>query len=136
MKKVLLALSLLVLLAGCKKAVEKAKQDALVQVMIDGQWKITNFKLNNVTITDDFEGYSFKYYETLTVDAIKNGVVERTGTWDGDIATHTTWANFPNSPEPISLINGTWIVNHSDWTYVVASFNDGVNTKLMRLDKL
>lgn len=123
------------MLGGCKKAIEKIQENMLVDAMTDGQWKITSFILNGSNITADFNGYSFKYFESRTVDAIRNGAVEKTGTWDGDISTQTTWANFPNVTEPLSHINGSWHIENSSWTYVVATQTIGTTTKTMRLDK-
>ncbi len=121
---------------GCKKAIEKIKQDAVVQAMTDGQWKITSFTRDGVDITTDFSTYKFKYYSNKTVDAINNGAVEKTGTWDGDASTMTTSANFTNATEPLSLINGNWHIDDNSWTFVVASQVTGTGTKTMRLVKI
>ena len=90
-------LGILILLAGCKKAIQKKEEDLVVKAMTDGQWAITSFKQNGNNITADFASYKFKYYSNKTVDAINNGTVEKTGNWDGDAASMTTWANFANA---------------------------------------
>lgn len=137
MKKTTAALLLLIVLStGCKKAIENKKEDLLIQAMTDGQWAITNFVYNGNTITADFSNYKFQYYSDKTVDAIKNGTVDNTGTWDGDISSRTTWANFNNVSNPLNLINGSWHIDDNSWTFVIASQNTGGQTKLMRLDKL
>src|ERR1700733_11043038 len=82
------------LFTACKKAVEQAQEDLVLQAMTDGQWAITNFKDNGTNISADFSAYRFKYYSNKTVDAINNGTVEATGTWDGNATTMTTSANF------------------------------------------
>lgn len=135
MKKAITALLVIALLAGCKKVIEKKKEDALIEAMTDGQWAITSFVHNGNTITQNFSSYTFQYYDDKTVDAIKNGSVDKTGTWDGDISTMTTWANFDNVTAPLSLINGSWHIDNSTWTHVVASQTNGSETKTMRLDK-
>lgn len=122
-------------LTGCKKFIEKQKEDALVKAMTDGQWAITSFVHNGNTITSDFDGYKFQYYSDKTVDAIKNGTVEKKGSWDGDINTMTTWASFTSVPAPLSHINGSWHIDDSGWSYVVATQTTGSDTKVMRLDK-
>lgn len=121
---------------GCKKTVDKIKENAVISAMTDGQWIITNFKKDGAVITSDFDGYKFQYYSNRTVDAIKNGIVEKTGTWDGDATTMTITANFSNSVPPLSLLNGAWHVDNNSWTYVVASQNTTTETKSLRLDKL
>ena len=138
MRKITFYIPLLFFLTtvGCKKTVDKIKENAVISAMTDGQWIITNFKKDGVVITSDFTGYKFQYYSNRTVDAIKNGVVEKTGTWDGDATTMTITANFSNSVPPLSLLNGAWHVDNNSWTYVVASQNTTTETKSLRLEKL
>ena len=123
-------------LSGCKKTIEKVQENAIISAMTGGQWGITRFVQNGTDITTDFTGYKFQYYSNRTVDAIKNGTVEKTGTWDGDAATMTTWANFTNATAPLSLINGSWHIDNNSWTFVIATQTVGNTTKTMRLDKL
>lgn len=104
--------------------------------MTDGQWAITSFTLNGTNITSDFTGYKFQYHSNKTVDAIKNGSVEKTGTWDGNASTMTTSANFPSAANPLLHINGNWNITNNSWTYVVATQTVGTDVKNMRLDKL
>ena len=136
MKKLLPAICLLLLFSSCKKAIEKAKEDAIIKAMTDGQWKVTNFVQNGTDITTNFSTYKFQYYSNKTVDAINNGAVEKTGNWDGDASSMTTWASFTNATTPLSLINGSWHIDNSSWTYVVATQATAGETKTMRLDKL
>jgi len=112
------------------------KENAVISAMTDGQWVITSFVKNGTVITSDFSGYKFQYYKNKTVDAIKNGTVEKTGTWDGDAGTMTISANFLNTVLPLSLVNGSWHIDNNSWTYVVASQNSGTETRNMRLEKL
>ena len=133
--KFALFIVLTVLFSGCKKAVENVQQDLVIQAMTDGQWGVTSFTQNGNNITADFTSYKFKYYSNKTVDAIKNGTVEKTGNWDGDAASMTTWANFSSPPYPLTLINGSWHIDRSSWTYVEATQIAGTETKTMRLDK-
>ena len=135
MKPIIVSLLFVLLFSGCKKAIEEKQKDLIIQAMVNGQWQITNFVHNGQTITDDFNGYKFQYYSNKTVDAIKIGLVEKTGTWDGDAETMTTSANF-DAGAPLSLINGSWHIDNSSWTFVVATQTVGSETKTMRLDKL
>lgn len=135
MKTLLPFALLLVLCTGCKKAIEKLQEDAIIRAMTDGQWKVTSFTVNGTDITTSFSTYKFQYYSNKTVDAINNGTVERTGTWDGNASTMTTSANFSGSGAPLNLINGDWHIDNNSWTFVVASQN-GSEVKTMRLDKL
>ncbi len=136
MKKVIIALTLAFILTGCKKSIEKIKENAVISAMTDGQWVITNFVRDGNVITSDFTSYKFQYYSNKTVDAIYNGVVEKTGTWDGDASTMMITANFPNAGSTLTLINGSWHIDDNSWTYVVASQNSATQTKTLRLEKL
>src|ERR1700687_239960 len=98
----------IVLFAGCKKAIENKQEDLILKAMTDGQWIITSFTHNGSNITSDFSPYKFKYYSNKTVDAINNGTVENTGSWDGNATTLTITANFTNAAYPLTLINGSW----------------------------
>ena len=136
MKKIIIAIFLLSLISSCKKTIKNAVQDAVIQAMTNGQWAITSFSQNGNDITASFTGFKFQYYSNKTVEAIKNGTVEKTGNWDGDAINRTTWADFPNAITPLSLINGTWNINNNSWTFVVATQTIGSEVKTMRLDKL
>jgi hypothetical protein len=122
-------------LAGCKKTIEKKAEDAIMKAMTDGQWAITNFTVNGSDITTDFSVYSFQYFSNYTVNAIKNGSVEDTGNWQGDVNTMNIFASFPNAANPLLLLNGTWHVTDNSWTYVKATMTIGNEIRTLRLDK-
>jgi hypothetical protein len=82
MRPLLIIISL-VLLAGCKKTIEKKAENAIMKAMTDGQWVITSFISDGSNVTGDFSPYRFQYFDNYTVDAIKNGTVESTGNWTG-----------------------------------------------------
>lgn len=135
MKKWIMACSLLLLLSGCKKTIENAQEDLVIRAMTDGEWVINGFTVQGNNITADFSGYKFKYYSNRTVDAIKNGAVEKTGTWEGNASTMIISANFPAATHPLNLINGSWLVTRNGWTYVEATQTVGSEVKTLRLDK-
>ena len=136
MKRILPLLILIALGLSCKKTKEAVYEDLVIKAMTSGQWAITSFTVNTTNITSAFGAYKFQYFSNKTVDAIKNGSVERTGTWDGNASSMTTSASFPGAPDPISLINGSWNIVNNGWTFVVATQTIGTNVKNMRLDKL
>ena len=135
MKKLIPLFFLMLTVTSCEKTVEKIGEDLVIKAMTDGQWKITKFTQNSNDLTSSFSDYKFQYYSNKTVDAILNGVTERTGAWDGNATAMTTWADFPGAPAPISLINGTWSITKNSWTYVEAKQINGTETKTLRLDK-
>jgi hypothetical protein len=136
MGKVIAIISFFLLFSGCKKTIEKIKENAVISAMTDGQWVITNFVKNGTTITSDFASYKFQFYSNKAVDAIKNSAVEKTGNWDGDVNNMTITTNFPNAVLPVSLLNGTWHIDNNSMTFVVASQNSGTDVKTLRLEKL
>lgn len=136
MKKITLLLLAVISLTSCKKAIQQIQEDMILKAMTDGQWAITHFSLNGTNITADFSPYRFKYYSNKTVDAINNGTVEKTGTWDGNANNMTTSASFTNAIHPLVLINGSWKITNNSWTFVEATQTVGADTKNMRLDKL
>lgn len=136
MKNLIILLFGSILLTGCKKTVESIAQDLVVQAMINGQWVITRFIQNGNDITSSFSVYKFQYYSDKTVDAFKNGIKERTGNWEGNATSMTTWADFPGAPSPISLINGTWNITKNSWIFVEATQITGSEIKTLRLEKL
>jgi hypothetical protein len=136
MNKILTALVTVVTLTSCKKTVEKLQENAVIKAMTDGQWIVTNFVKDSSVITSDFNGYKFQFYSNYTVDAIKNNVVEKTGTWQGDASAMTITANFTNVTVALSLLNGVWHIDNNSWTFVVASQNTVNEKKLLRLEKL
>lgn len=135
MKQSVLLILCSVLLIQCKKTLEAKAQNAIMQAMTDGQWAITSFTSNGTDITSDFTGYSFQYFSNYTVEAIRNGSVNDTGTWMGDVNTMSITANFSNAINPILLLNGTWAVTDNSWTYVKATMTVGNEVRTLRLDK-
>src|ERR1043165_8878713 len=101
MKQPLVIIFAVLVSLGCKKAIERQKENVIMAAMTNGQWVITSFISDSTDITATFEGYSFQYFSNFTVNAIKNGSVETTGNWKGDIYSMTIEANFPGATEPL-----------------------------------
>jgi hypothetical protein len=123
----------LIILAGCKK--EKKAENLVVQAMVNGQWKVTNFTKGAIDKTTDFGPYKFQFKTNFTVDAINNGTVEETGSWNADASAQTITSDFANAISPLALLNGTWKITNNSWTWVEA--NQTANGELLnlRLDK-
>ena len=131
MKKLYLVIFLFIL-AGC---IKKKQEDAVIDAMTNGQWKVTNFNQGGMDITSDFAAYKFQFKPNLTVDAINNGSIEKTGSWNADASAQTIISNFTNAGNPLVLLNGTWKITNNSWTWVEA--NQTINGELLtlRLDK-
>ena len=135
MRKLWFYITITILLSACKKTIQNQQEDLVIKAMTDGKWAVTIFTVNGTTITPDFINYRFKYYSNKTVDAIKSGSVENTGTWDGNSSTMTTSANFTSAIYPLNLINGSWHIDRNSWTFVEATQTIGSDIKTMKLVK-
>lgn len=103
---------------GCKKKVESVQEDLLIKLIVSSQWVVTKYTKGTADVTANFSPYAFQFKKDFTVDAIKNGSVETTGTWNGSIADKTIISNFPNPNPILVLLNGTWRVSDSGLDYV------------------
>jgi hypothetical protein len=123
-------------LAACEKKVEDTQRNLILDAMTTGQWKVSSYYMGAMNHTTDFDTYAFQFRENLTVEAIKAGSIEKTGTWNADPNARTITSNFPNSGEPLSLLNGTWTITNNSWTFVEAKQTVNGTMHTLRLDKL
>ena len=135
MIRLLIAVIFTLSLTSCDKLIEKAAEDAIVDAMVNGKWIVTKYTRAGSNITTDFDGYKFQFHRNETIDAIKNLVVEKTGTWEGDGNAKTMKAQFTNAVEPLVLLNGTWQITNNSWTFVEASQTVSGELRTLRLDK-
>lgn len=133
-KTTIFILLLTIFLMGCKKK-EEILQDLVIQAITTGVWKMTSFQEGGVDRTADFAAYRFKFNSNSTVDAIKNGSIEKSGTWNGSASTMRITAEFMNATQPLIGINGTWTITRNSWTYVEANQTQNNILKTLRLDK-
>lgn len=135
MKKLYILICLFFLFSCSKEKQQQQQENLILQAMVSGQWKVTNFTKAGADITSDFEGYKFQFKNNFTVEALYNGSIEKTGDWNADPVTQTITSNFTNAPQPLILLNGTWSIEKTTWTSVQA--NQTVNGELctLRLDK-
>jgi hypothetical protein len=107
---------LLILLAipfSCKKYIQQQEQNALVNLVTQGTWRVTGYLENDTNnITASFSGYSFQFNENGTVYGILNQQ-QTAGTWSADVSTKSITSNFPSAPYPLSMLNYTWKVTDS-----------------------
>ena len=128
----LYTLVFLFILMGCVKKKEEAM---VANAMTNGQWKVTNFKKGAADVTTDFSTYLFQFKTNYTVDAINNGTIEKTGSWNADASAQTITSTFPNAANPIVLLNGTWQITNNSWTWVEATQTVNGEVQILRLDK-
>jgi len=134
--KTALFLSLAILsLSSCQKFIEKKQEEAAISVVTSGQWKVTSFTKGTESKTALFAPYSFQFQPNETVDAIKNGVVEKTGTWKVNIAAQTITSAFSGVTEPLSLLNGTYHITNTSTSTVDADQTVNGEVWTLHLDK-
>jgi len=63
MKNIYLVVFLIFLL-GC---IKKKQEDMVVNAMVNGQWKVTNFKIDALDVTTDFATYKFQFKTNLPI---------------------------------------------------------------------
>ncbi len=133
MKRLLLLLAVAIGISGCKKSA--IQEDLVILAMTNGQWKMTSFVEGGTDRTADFASYRFKYNTNNTVDAIRNGLIEKSGTWNGSASTMSIFAEFLNASQPLIVINGNWNITRNGWTFVEANQTVNGQLKTLRLDK-
>lgn len=114
---------------------EEVQENLVIQAMTNGQWKMTNYMMGSMDKTPDFSRYLFQFKQNYTVDALTNGTVEKTGSWNADAVARTISAQFTNSNATLTLLNGTWLITRNSWTYVEARQTINNIEHTLRLDK-
>lgn len=136
MKKQVITILLLCtsLLPGCKKYIEKQKQNALENMITNGTWIVTRYLENGSDITSSFSGYSFKFNSNGTVTGTNTSNVVN-GTWTGDVNTKTIISNFPSAINPIDKLNAEWKIIDSYPDSVAAKTTINANINILNLHK-
>ena len=135
MKNVLVICLLFISFTSCKKAIDKVKENAVIDIMVTGQWYVAKYLKASTDVTADFSGYKFQFYENRTVNAFKNSVVEKTGTWDGNANDLTITSQFTNATYPLNLLNGTFKWTDSGDNFVVANATINGEYRWLRLQR-
>jgi hypothetical protein len=138
MKNPLLQLLVIVSFFSCgtKEDIQrKAAEDLVVQIMVTGQWVVTNYTKGTTDLTTDFSPYKFQFHDNRTVDALKLNTLEKSGTWDANSTARTITSNFVNANATLSLLNGTWTITNSTLTTVEANKISNGEVSLLKLVK-
>jgi hypothetical protein len=71
------------------------------------------------------------------VDAIQNGSLQKTGTWQGDAINFTITSTFPaDAVQPLPLLNGLWKIVDGGNDFVVATKDENGEISRLRLQKV
>ncbi|HVG12693.1 MAG TPA: hypothetical protein VM843_06785 [Flavisolibacter sp.] len=135
MRYLLSMLCACVMLFSCKETIEDAKEDAVIKIMVSGQWTVTAYTRGTTSETAQFSSYRFQFYENGTVAALKNGTTEKTGTWVGNTSDLSITSNFTTTTPPLALLNGRFQITNSGQTFVEAKMTVNGELHQLRLDK-
>jgi hypothetical protein len=128
-------LTLLVFPLSCKKFIQQQEQNALVNIVTKGTWRITGYLDHQVTnLTDSFSGYSFQFNADGTLYTVRFGQ-QTNGTWSADVGNKTITSNFPTASYPITLLNHTWTITDSYTDSVAAKTAVDSSYNILNLHK-
>ena len=122
-------------LSGCKKTVEKKAEDYILEIMTEGRWYMYQYMEQDIDLTYEFQGYEFQFHENGKVDGIRDNLVVKTGTWQGDITNYSITANFESATLPLAKLNNTWKITDSYINAVFAEATVGSAIHKMQLVK-
>ena len=77
MKSLPIVALMIVSLVSCKKIREDIQEKQVLNFITSGQWKVTKLTKGSIDYAGDFLGYQFQFKTDETVDAIKNGAVQK-----------------------------------------------------------
>ena len=128
-------LMLLVFPLSCKKFIQQQEQNALVNIVTKGTWRITGYMDHQVTnLTDSFSGYSFQFNADGTLYTVRFGQ-QTNGTWSANVGNKTITSNFPTASYPINLLNHTWTITDSYTDSVAAKTAVDSSYNILNLHK-
>jgi len=130
-----LFLLLLFIPFSCKKYIQQQEQNALVDLVTKGTWRVTGYlDHQTINLTDSFTDYSFQFISDGTVYGIKSGVQTK-GTWTADMNSKSITSNFPSAPLPLSLLNHVWTITDSYTDSVAAESAMDASYNILNLHK-
>lgn len=137
MNRLIFAFLLLLSFTNCKKIKEDLVERQVLNFITEGQWKVTEFSTNGTDYTADFAGFQFDFQTNNNVDAIKNGTLQKRGTWFGDGNTLTITSTFPpDAPYPLLFLNGVWKLVDGGENFAKATKTDNGEFSTLTLEKI
>src|SRR5450432_3779855 len=127
-------LILLVVPYSCKKYIQQQEQNALVNLVTQGTWRVTGYVDHDTNITASFSGYSFQFNQDGTVYGILNSQQTK-GSWTASVSDKSITSNFPSAPYPLNMLNHTWIITDSYSDSVAAKTAVDTSLNILNLHK-
>src|ERR1035437_5105150 len=115
-------------ISSCKKFVQQQEENAILKIMTNGQWIVTNYSENDTDITGSFSGYSFQFRTNGTVSGIKGGTSVN-GTWSANISNYSITSDFPTAGAPLDKLNAVCTItdSYTDSVSANANINSAIN---------
>ncbi|GAA4337108.1 hypothetical protein [Flaviaesturariibacter amylovorans] len=123
-------------LGGCKKFIEKKQEEAALEIVTNGRWKVSTFTVDGADSISHFTNYSFQFRENGTVEAYNGTLLEETGTWVVNVSARSIFSSFTRPIPALRLLTGTWIITTSTTTTVDATLNANGQERKLHLDKI
>ena len=106
-------LSFLIFCGSCKKTIDNIKEDLMINLITSNTWVVVRYLDGPSNITSTFSEYEFKFHKSGQVDAVKDGVTQASGTWEGSESNQSITSEFPSSGYPFNKLTGVWIVTNT-----------------------
>lgn len=139
MKQLPFLILVVCLLVSCKKigqTQEQLAEDIIVRAMTDGQWQVTLYQ-DAQNRLPEFTGFVFQFKSNRTVDAVQNGTLIATGTWEGDGYKRQITAQYAAAAgSTLQRLNGIWQITNNNWTWVRATQTINGTPTTLELRKL
>jgi hypothetical protein len=138
-RPILLLLLLLPFLGGCKKVLDKvedAQQQAAIDIVTNGRWKMVAFSTGTNDQLALFNGYLFQFNANQTVDAYQGNTLVMNGTFIYDLNARTITSGFNTTSEPLVLLNGTFRITDSGTDFVKAEMTVNGALRSLHMVKL
>lgn len=95
---------------SCKKAVDKAVENAAYEIITNGKWEIVKFEIGTTSLLSEYEPFEFQFFKSGVVTAFLPGSPNTNGTWLGKEETLAIESSFPGVDNPLKRLNGTWFI--------------------------
>jgi hypothetical protein len=103
-----------------KEKSSEIKENLILSYMTSGTWTLDFFTATNVSVLQEFEGYTFQFNRNGTVSAFK-GNETVTGTWFGNQDDISVTAEFPPGSGPLLRLNAKWFIYNQSLTSIQAT---------------
>jgi hypothetical protein len=107
--------TLLLLLTGCKKAIEQKQQDILQQYfeenILNRDFKVKLATDNGTDLTAQFDGFTYRLTKNTLLDGpmtATNSLFTFTGTWSSNADYSKLTINLPTTIPSFSFLNREW----------------------------